>query len=109
MDPIAPTVRKVRTRPVRNPKLHVVSLGALRSRTAMEDARDAGLLEGEKIDLVSFQVPRALLEAAQRESGIASSSDLALTALAILAQRDPVTEYLRKFRGTLGPDHKLDY
>ena len=39
---------------------------------ALEDARDAGLLEGGKTTHVSFRAPPALVEAAKRESGATS-------------------------------------
>src|SRR4051794_21556249 len=35
----------------------------------MEEARRAGLLDGDKTEHVSFRAPKALVEAAKRESG----------------------------------------
>jgi hypothetical protein len=75
----------------------------------MEEARRAGLLDGERTEHVSFRAPRALLEAARRESGLTSPTELGLLALATLAQPDPVATFMRRSRGSLGPRHELDY
>jgi hypothetical protein len=74
----------------------------------MEEARRAGLLDGERTEHVSFRAPRALLEAARRESGVTSPTELCLLALATLAQPDPAAAFMRRSRGSLGPDHELD-
>jgi len=77
--------------------------------TVLEEARAAGLLEGEKSEHVSFRAPPALIEAAKREAGVTSTTELGLLALALLAQPDPVVSAMRRMRGRLGPDHQLDY
>ena len=77
--------------------------------TVMEEARRAGLLDGDATEHVSFRAPKALIEAAKRESGATKPTELGLLVLAVLAQPDPVASYLRKTRGKLGPDHRLDY
>jgi hypothetical protein len=75
----------------------------------LEDARRAGLLDGEKTEHVSFRAPPALIAAARRESGVKSPSALGILALATLAQPDPVAILLKRTRGSLGETHKLDY
>lgn len=75
----------------------------------MEEARRAGLLSGDKTELLSFRAPPALLEAAKRESGVTSPTELGILALAMLAQPDPVSEFMRRTRGRLGDNHTLDY
>jgi hypothetical protein len=75
----------------------------------MEEARRAGLLDGDSTEHVSFRAPRALIEAARRESGATKPTELGLLALAMLAQPDPLASYLKKTRGKLGADHQLDY
>jgi len=75
----------------------------------LEEARLAGLLDGDKTEHVSFRAPRALVEAAMRESGVTRPTELGLLALATLAQPDPTASFLKETRGKLGPDHKLDY
>lgn len=75
----------------------------------MEEARRAGLLDGDSTEHVSFRAPKALIEAAKRESGATKPTELGLLALAMLAQPDPVAAYLKKTRGKLGADHQLDY
>jgi hypothetical protein len=81
-----------------------VSIGA----TLMEEARQAGLLD-DKTEHVSFRAPKALIEAAKRETGVRSTTQLGLVALAALARPDPVAAAMRKIRGSLGPSHSLEY
>ena len=81
----------------------------LGTAAALEDARRAGLLEGEKTAHVSFRATPALVEAAKRKSGVASLTELGILALAMLAQPDPVAAFLKRRRGRLGAGHKLEY
>jgi hypothetical protein len=74
-----------------------------------ESAKEAGLLAGERTTHVSFRAPPALVEAAMKESGVTSPSELGILALAALAQSDPVSAFMRENRGRLGKGHKLDY
>jgi len=74
----------------------------------MEEARRAGLLDGDKTEHVSFRAPKALIEAAKRESGATRQTELGLLALAMLAQPDPTAIFLKETRGKLGADHQLD-
>lgn len=76
---------------------------------ALENARRAGLLDDEKTGHLSFRAPRALIEAAKRESGIESPTDLGILALAMLAQPDPVAAFLRRTHGKLGAGHTLEF
>lgn len=75
----------------------------------IEEARRAGFLEGEKTEHVSFRAPPALVEAAKRETGVKSTTELGLLALAMLARPDPVAAFFRRTEGRLGPDHDLEY
>jgi hypothetical protein len=75
----------------------------------MEEARRAGLLDGDSTEHVSFRAPKALVEAAKRESGATRPTELGLLALATLAQPDPAAAFLQRTRGKLGADHQLDY
>ena len=77
--------------------------------TVMEEARRAGWLDGERTEHVSFRAPKALIEAAMRESGMTKPTELGLLALATLAQPDPTAKFLKDTRGKLGADHQLDY
>ncbi len=91
---------------------HVVSKApsqAFAYATILEEARAAGLLQGDKSEHVSFRAPPALIEAAKREAGVTSTTELGLLALALLAQPDPVVSAMRRTRGRLGPDHQLEY
>jgi hypothetical protein len=75
----------------------------------MEEARRAGLLDGDKTEHVSFRAPKALIDAAKRESGTTKPTEFGLLALAMLAQPDPMAQFMKKMRGKLGADHRLDY
>ena len=77
--------------------------------SVLEEARRAGLLEGEKTEHVSFRAPPALVEAAKREAGISSTSELGVLALAMLARPDPVAAFYRRTEGRLAPDHEHEY
>jgi hypothetical protein len=77
--------------------------------SVLDEARRAGLLKGEKTEHVSFRAPPALVEAAKREAGIGSTSELGVLALAMLARPDPVAAFFRRTEGRLGPDHDLEY
>jgi len=100
-----PSSRKVvsSARPRRN---RPVAAGAA---AVLEDARRAGLLDGERTTHVSFRAPPALVEAAKRESGAASLTELGILALAMLAQPDPAAAFLKRTRGRLGESHALEY
>jgi hypothetical protein len=77
--------------------------------SVLEEARLAGLFDGEKTEHVSFRAPPALVEAAKREAGVGSTSELGIMALAMLARPDPVAAFFRRTEGRLGPDHDLEY
>ena len=77
--------------------------------SVLDEARRAGLLEGERTEHVSFRAPPALVEAAKREAGVTSTSELGVLALAMLARPDPVAAFFRRTEGRLGPDHDLEY
>jgi hypothetical protein len=81
----------------------------VRASIVMAEARRAGLLDGDKTEHVSFRAPKALIEAAKRESGMTKPTELGLLALAMLAQPDPTARFLTATSGVLGPDHQLDY
>jgi hypothetical protein len=80
-----------------------------RFTSVLDDARRAGLLDGDKSEHVSFRAPPALIEAARRESGVSSPTELGILALACLALPDPVATFLKRTRGQLGKAHTLDY
>jgi hypothetical protein len=103
---------KVKARPATAPSKSVRSRDrsiAIGAAAALEEARGAGLLEGEKTAHVSFRAPPALVEAAKRESGVTSLTELGILALAMLAQPDPVAAFLKRSRGRLGVTHTLDH
>ena len=81
---------------------------ALIGATLIEEARQAGLLD-DQTEHVSFRAPRALVLAAKRETGLTSTTELGLAALAALARPDPVAAAMRRTRGSLGPSHTLEY
>lgn len=99
------TIRPKTGKPAAHATKHTHSMAAI----VMEEARRAGLLDGDRTEHVSFRAPKALIDAAKRESGAATPTELGLLALATLAQPDPTANFLRKTRGKLGPDHRPDY
>jgi hypothetical protein len=104
--PIPGAKSRVRTR-------RVNTLGQARGpnplhASILKEAQNAGLLTGEKTEHVSFRAPPALVEAAKREAGISSTSELGVLALAMLARPDPVAVFFRRTEGRLGPHHDLD-
>jgi hypothetical protein len=78
------------------------------AKIVLEEARRAGLFDGDETQHVSFRAPKALIEAAKRATGVTKPTELGLLALAMLAQPDPVALFLRETHGVLGPDHTLD-
>jgi hypothetical protein len=74
----------------------------------LEEARQAGLL-GDKTEHVSFRAPKALVDAAKPQTGLRSTTELGLVALAAFARPDPVAATIRRTRGSLGPLHTLEY
>ena len=64
----------------------------------LAEVRRAGLLGGGETEHVSFRAPPALVEAAKRETGVNSPTDLGILALAVLAQPDPVAEFMKRAR-----------
>jgi hypothetical protein len=72
-------------------------------------AQRAGLLDDDASEHLSFRAPKRLVDAARRESGLSSTTELGIVALSMLAEPDPVIEYLKRTRGALGEDAELDY
>ena len=72
------------------------------------EAERDGLLAGEKSQHVTFRAPPALVEAAKRNLGIESTTELGMLALMLLAQPDPFVATMKRTRGALGKDHTLE-
>ena len=51
----------------------------------------------------------SMVEAAKRQTGINSTTELGLLALAMLVQPDPVVAFMKRSRGKLGAGHSLEY
>ncbi len=100
--------KRSRRAPSAEPAVAVSAAGPVHA-SVLEEARRAGLLDGEKTEHVSFRAPPALVAAAKRETGVSSTSELGVMALAMLAQPDPITVFFRRTEGRLGPDHDLEY
>jgi hypothetical protein len=78
------------------------------ANVVLEEARRAGLLDGDRTEHLSFRATQALIKAAQRATGVSSPTELGILALAMLAQPDPVAAFLKRTRGALGESHSLD-
>ena len=72
------------------------------------EARESGLLAGDKTAHVSVRTTGTLIMAAKERTGVESTTELIELALATLALPDPVTRYMVETYGALGPDHQLD-
>ena len=83
------------------PKNDAPSVLQMTADEAVAAARTAGLLEGGRSEHISFRAPAALIEAAKRLTGIQSTTELGIAALAVLAQPDPFTEFMIRNRGAL--------
>lgn len=106
--PVSSVGKHVASRRAAQP-LRRVATTASNASVILDEARRAGLLDGEKTEHVSFRAPKALIDAARRESGATKLTELGILALAMLAQPDPAASFLKETRGKLGADHKLDY
>jgi hypothetical protein len=106
--PVSSVGKRVASRRAAQP-LRRVATAASNASVILDEARRAGLLDGEKTEHVSFRAPKALIDAARRESGATKLTELGILALAMLAQPDPAASFLKETRGKLGADHKLDY
>lgn len=76
--------------------------------SVLKEAREAGLLAGDKTAHVSIRTTGTLIAAAKERTGIESTTELVELALATLALPDPVTRYMVETYGALGVDHQLD-
>ncbi len=76
---------------------------------SVQAAKRAGLLDGDASEHLSFRAPKGLVEAARRESGLTTPTELGIVALSMLAEPDPVVAFLSRTRGALGEDAGLDY
>ena len=99
--------KRSRRTPPTDPAAAVSAAGPAHA-SVLEEARRAGLLDGEKTEHVSFRAPPALVAAAKRDTGISSTSELGVMALAMLARPDPITAFFRRTEGRLGRDHDLE-
>jgi hypothetical protein len=80
-----------------------------RAAVAIEDARQAGLLDGEATEHLSVRLPKALVDAAKLEAGTEQPTELIRVALALLAKPDPTVKFILDNYGGLGSDHGLEY
>ena len=78
------------------------------NKVILEEARTAGLLEGDKTAHVSIRTTPALLRAAKDRAGVQSTTEVVELALASLALPDPAWTFMRDNIGVLGADHDLD-
>lgn len=105
----SPTRKRTTTERAVAPQAMPSGAMATGASVVLEEARRAGLLDGDKTEHISFRAPKALIEAAKRESGATKLTELGILALAMLAQPDPAAAFLKETRGKLGTKHQLDY
>jgi hypothetical protein len=71
-------------------------------------AKELGLLNGGKTQVIRGRMPAALVKEAKRNTGISSDTKLLETALANLAVQDEYMTWLFSQRGSISPDIDLD-
>jgi hypothetical protein len=84
------------------------TLAAAKAAFALEAARAANLLDGEKTHLLSARLTASLVAAAKERTGIASDTRLVEIALASLAVGDDFGEWLIAQGGRLKVDFDID-
>lgn len=75
---------------------------------ALDTVRGLGLLDGETAR-IGARIPALLIEAAKRQSGIQSDTELLEYALAQIALEDDFGRKLLALKGTIDPDLDLDF
>lgn len=84
-------------------------LAVSRARFALDAARSANLLEGERNHILSARLTERLVSAAKERTGIASDTQLVELALASLAAGDDFGAWLVGQRGRLKPDFDIEF
>lgn len=77
-----------------------------RLQEVMSIAEKAGLLSGERTQVVRGRMPEALVARAKKRSGITSDTELIEVALASIAVEDDYADWLLSRRGMV--DHEAD-
>jgi hypothetical protein len=72
-------------------------------------ARETGLLQGAKTEVVRGRMPKALIRKAKAASGARSDTELIEMALANLAVADEYPDWLLSQRGTLAKEIDLEF
>lgn len=80
---------------------------ARRAGEVLEIARSNGLLDGPRTEMVRGRMPKKLVAAAKRRTGIRSETKLIETALANLAVAEDYMSWLWTLRGTIPRDIDL--
>lgn len=75
---------------------------------SLEIAKERGLLEGGRTQMIRGRMPASLVAEAKRNSGIKSDSKLIEAALAKMAVADDYGAWLVSQRGTIKTDLNLD-
>lgn len=81
----------------------------LTGRSGRRRGAPSGLARGRSDPACQLPAPQALVDAAMREAGVTSPTELGVAALAMIAQPDPVAAFFKESFGALGPDFDLDY
>jgi hypothetical protein len=85
-----------------------ISARRSRSELVMAEAKNAGLIGGPKDTVIRGRVPKALVRAAKKRTGVSTDTELLELALSSLALEDDFGEKLLKRKGSIDPDLKLD-
>lgn len=77
-----------------------------RLQEVMSIAEKAGLLRGERTQVIRGRMPETLVARAKKRTGITSDTELIEVALANIAVEDDYADWLLSRRGTV--DHEVD-
>lgn len=80
-----------------------------RLQEIMSIAEEAGLLRGERTQVVRGRMPEALVTRAKKRTGITSDTELIEVALANIAVEDDYADWLLSRRGTVTREADLEF
>lgn len=88
---------------------HVDIRGSSKLRDVMVLAEKAGLLHGERTQVIRGRMPEELVRKAKKRSGINSDTELIEVALANIAVEDDYADWLLSRRGLIKPEVDLEF
>lgn len=88
---------------------HLEIRGSTKLREVMAIAEKAGLLHGERTQVIRGRMPEPLVRKAKKRTGIDSDTELIEVALASIAVEDDYADWLLSRRGLINPEVDLEF